>query len=147
MEPYIAGTSLAYIKIEELKLIGLSYTLLPGSLASKFANLHVSQVKLTFHVFFTPLLLRCLMIFHRWGRKGQPRYPLLLKTLVPQQRNHLATEKRKSRSALFIPCIPVFFCFGCSFLSALSHFNHRNFWWGKYHVLQESGRRQNAAAR
>jgi hypothetical protein len=128
METYIAGTSLAYIKIEELKLIGLPYTLLPGSLTSRFANLHVSRVKLAFMFFHSSL--RCLIVFHTWGRKGRPRYPVL-ETLAPQhkQRKYLDTQKRKSRSALFTPSITlfflIFFLLGCSFPSALSHFNHR----------------------
>jgi hypothetical protein len=55
-ETYSAGMSLAHMKIEELKLIGLTYTPLPGSLASRVLNLLVSRVKLAlmFH-----LLLCC----------------------------------------------------------------------------------------
>jgi hypothetical protein len=56
METYIAGMSLAHIKIEELKLIGLPYTLLPGSLAFRLVDLHVSRVELAF---MFSLLLCC----------------------------------------------------------------------------------------
>lgn len=56
MESYMAGMSLAHIKIEDLKLIDLPFALLPGSLASRFVNLHVSRVELAF---MFSLLLCC----------------------------------------------------------------------------------------